>query len=146
MNQDDHLHSLGAMVACLHQHNLRYLSRELEKYGIGGGQFRFLLALYHLEGIRPDDLSRMLMVNRATTTRALQRLEDAGYVLRTPDPLDRRALKVNLTEKGHRMHQFIQQLSKQRSESMLAGFSPEEKAQLRKLMEKAISNCREECK
>ncbi|WP_129597507.1 MarR family winged helix-turn-helix transcriptional regulator [Methanohalophilus profundi] len=146
MNQDEHVHSLGAMIACLHRHNLRYLSQELEIYGIGGGQFRFLLALYHVDGIRPEELSRMLMVNRATATRALKRLEEAGYVQRAPDPKDRRALVVNLTEEGHRMHRFIRQLSQKRSESMLAGFSEEEKTLFRNLLERAISNCVRACK
>lgn len=38
-----------------------------------------------------------------TLTRMIGTLEEAGYVVRRPDPADRRAVRVSLTDRGRRV-------------------------------------------
>ncbi|MBP2030112.1 hypothetical protein J2755_001046 [Methanohalophilus levihalophilus] len=47
MSFPDPSESPSAMIAFLHRQNLGFMAKQLEKYGIGGGQFGFLMALYH---------------------------------------------------------------------------------------------------
>lgn len=53
-----------------------------------------------LEGIQVGELARLARVRKQTMAQAVAGLERAGYVERRPDPSDRRARLVFLTERG----------------------------------------------
>lgn len=60
-----------------------------------------LLNLAHAEGpLRMSELADLLVLSRGGTTKVIDRLETHGYVARTPDPSDRRALMVTITPAG----------------------------------------------
>ncbi len=46
------------------------------------------------------DIARKLVLSRGGTTKVIDRLEEFGYVERKPDPSDRRATIVEITEAG----------------------------------------------
>jgi len=52
--------------------------------------------------IRLRSLARRMETTPATATRAVDALEEWGYVTRTPEPNDRRGVLVGATRKGHR--------------------------------------------
>ena len=52
------------------------------------------------EGIHVSELARLARVRKQTTAEAVAQLERLGYVERRPDPHDRRARLVYLTERG----------------------------------------------
>jgi DNA-binding MarR family transcriptional regulator len=59
------------------------------------------LATIELHGpLTPSELAERERVQRPTATRVIARLEDAGLVLRTPDPADGRACLVSVTPEG----------------------------------------------
>lgn len=62
-------------------------------------------ALLHLEqgDLRMSDIADRLVLSRGGTTKVIDRLESMGYVSRTPDPEDRRATIVTITEAGRRI-------------------------------------------
>jgi DNA-binding MarR family transcriptional regulator len=51
----------------------------------------------------PGQLSKDEWLSSGAMTNRLDKLEEAGLVRRLPDPEDRRALHVELTEKGHKV-------------------------------------------
>ena len=50
--------------------------------------------------LTPSELAVRERIQRPTATRVIARLEEAGFVDRTPDPLDRRSCVVSLTPAG----------------------------------------------
>jgi DNA-binding MarR family transcriptional regulator len=52
------------------------------------------------EGIQVSELARLARVRKQTMAQAVEGLERLGYVERRPDPNDRRAKLVFLTERG----------------------------------------------
>lgn len=76
---------------------------KIEPYGIGSGQFPFLMRLYREDGINQESLSDYLKIDKGTTARAIQKLVDEGYVFRQRDEKDRRSYRVFLTEKGKKL-------------------------------------------
>ncbi|WP_405826853.1 MarR family transcriptional regulator [Streptomyces sp. NBC_01390] len=52
------------------------------------------------EPLRPGELANLLAVEASHITRQVQRLQEAGYVTRIPDPDDGRAQLVRLTVAG----------------------------------------------
>jgi DNA-binding MarR family transcriptional regulator len=72
-------------------------------YGINGGDMRVMLALRrsgppYLK--RPTDLYRALLVTSGAITKKVDRLVEAGYVERMPDPSHSGGFLVHLTKKG----------------------------------------------
>ena len=54
-------------------------------------------------GIRMTDLAREVVLTKAGLTSLIDRLETRLLVQRTPDPIDRRALRITLTTEGERV-------------------------------------------
>ncbi|GIH98562.1 MarR family winged helix-turn-helix transcriptional regulator [Planobispora takensis] len=77
-----------------------------ERYGIGRGEFDVLATLRRSGEpytLSPKALTATLMLTSGGMTGRLDRLERAGLIARIPDPGDRRALRVSLTEDGLRL-------------------------------------------
>ncbi len=49
-----------------------------------------------------SDIAERLVLSRGGTTKVIDRLEDMGHVIRRPDPDDRRATVVQITDSGRR--------------------------------------------
>ncbi|GGL69873.1 MarR family transcriptional regulator [Streptomyces fumigatiscleroticus] len=72
-------------------------------FGISRGEFDVLATLRRAgrpHTLSPRQLSAALMLTTGGMTGRLDKLERAGLLRRSPDPHDRRALQVTLTEKG----------------------------------------------
>ncbi|MEU2287999.1 MarR family transcriptional regulator [Streptomyces sp. NPDC013178] len=71
--------------------------------GVGRGEFDVLATLRRSGKpytLSPRQLSATLMLTTGGMTGRLDKLERAGLLRRSPDPHDRRALQVTLTEQG----------------------------------------------
>jgi MarR family transcriptional regulator, organic hydroperoxide resistance regulator len=72
----------------------------LEPLGLTHPQYLVMLALWEREPRSVTDLSSTLLLEAATLSPLLRRLESAGLVTRDRDPHDERALAVALTRAG----------------------------------------------
>lgn len=91
-----HLATLGHLVDV-------YIQRLLKPHGISVSDHRVLSTLRlqpRGERATPQDLNRVARITSAGMTRTLDRLEDAGYVDRVPNPEDRRSVLIGLTDAG----------------------------------------------
>ncbi|MGY1744332.1 MarR family winged helix-turn-helix transcriptional regulator [Blastococcus sp. SYSU D00695] len=73
------------------------------RHGITRADFDVLATLRRAggdAGLSPGRLTAEMMLSSGGMTSRLDRLERAGHVARTPDPADRRALVVRLTDSG----------------------------------------------
>ena len=85
----------------------RQTMHRLEPFGITPGQGRALRTLSHAPGcespgraMRLSDLADRLHIAPRSATTVVDALEEAGLVERTPDPADRRAVRIVLTAAG----------------------------------------------
>ncbi len=88
----------------------RRIKREMEdtlsRYSINYGEWKVLGSLVHAgppHRRSPGWLAEEHGLSSGAMTNRLDRLEEARFVRRLPDPKDRRALNVELTEEGHRV-------------------------------------------
>jgi len=71
--------------------------------GLNHTEARLLTLLHQNRGsAAQDELAGKLLVDRTNAGRALQRLEQQGYILRRKDDTDKRANLVRLTGKGRK--------------------------------------------
>src|ERR671931_1800503 len=97
--------ALGAWRAFLtaHAHVTRAISRDLTAAGLPDLTWYDLLwALYRQpeRRLRVNELAREVVLSPTAMSRFVDRAEASGYVRREPDPDDRRALQVVLTDEG----------------------------------------------
>jgi DNA-binding MarR family transcriptional regulator len=80
---------------------LRHGTRDtLERWNVTPGQARALAVLTRHGLIRLSELSEHLRIAPRSTTEVVDALEEAGLVERRPDPHDRRATLVAVTDRG----------------------------------------------
>lgn len=72
----------------------------LEPLGLTHPQYLVMLALWERSPLRVLDLSSSLLLDSATLSPLLKRLETAGLLTRSRNPDDERSLDIALTEAG----------------------------------------------
>ena len=97
--------ALGAWRALLtaHAHVTRAISRDLTDAGLPDLTWYDLLWALHQQPerrLRVNELAREVVLSPTAMSRFVDRVEAAGYVRREPDPADRRALQVAITDEG----------------------------------------------
>lgn len=92
--------SLGKYISIIYRHGKMHINEKIKQYGLSEGQAVYLMALYHHDGIRQEDLCRSINIDKGTTAKALKKLESSGYVSKQIDSLDKRAYRIYLTDKA----------------------------------------------
>ena len=80
-----------------------YYRRLLKPHRISYSEYRVLSSLRVRGrgfGTTPIELNRFAQITSAGMTRTLDRLEEAGYIERSPNPEDRRSILISLTRAG----------------------------------------------
>lgn len=77
------------------------------EYGLSTRQFWALHHLSETDGLSMIELSRMLFTDKSNVTAIADRLEEAGFIKRTPAPHDRRVVLLSLTPEGTKRHEQV---------------------------------------
>ncbi len=93
---------LGLLLRLTLQHWTQAVEAALEEAGFGDIRppHANVFTFARPEGIQVSELTKLAHVRKQTMTQAVEELERLGYVERRPDPNDRRARLVFLTERG----------------------------------------------
>jgi DNA-binding MarR family transcriptional regulator len=108
--------------------------------------FSQCLALKHLNcdpSMAPGELARTLSYNPGALTRLLDKLERLGYLRRVPDPVDRRALRLELTTAGKAVRERVIACASSVAERALACTSEREREKLRTLLTRVLDGIQE---
>jgi DNA-binding MarR family transcriptional regulator len=89
---------------------------------------------------RPGELAARLSVEAPHVTRQVQRLQQAGYADRAPDPDDRRAQLIQLTPAGRAAADRIRQAGETGMQAALAHWPPAELHQLATLLHRMVDD------
>ena len=90
----------------------------------------------HREGLRMNELSRLLMVTGGNITAIVDQLEKEGQVERLDDSADRRAFRIRLTRSGEKSFLEMARAHEQWVVELLSGLSRKEHDELLKLLAK----------
>ena len=132
--------SIGRWISILYRYRQNYLGKRLDSFNIGSGQYFFLLVLSKKRSISQEGLSDFLKIDKATTAKAIKKLEDEGYVAREVDVADKRAYQVYLTKKGWETLPFIEKYIKDWEQLVIAGLSENESQLIEGLLGKMAQN------
>ena len=125
------------LLTCTQLIERRVRSGLREAFGTTLPRFDLMAQLErHREGLKMNELSRLLMVTGGNITGITDQLEAEGLVRRAPHPTDRRAWAVQLTPSGRRQFRRMASVHEQWVIELLSGWTAEEKGQVYALLER----------
>ena len=105
-------------------------ARYEQRYDISVAEWRVLVHLTQQSEISVRDIFTRVDMDRARVTRAVQRLDERGYVSKLVNPDDRRLVKLALTAAGHDLAAELSSLAMEFEAMILAALPAEGGAKL----------------
>ncbi|WP_349237844.1 MarR family winged helix-turn-helix transcriptional regulator [Xanthobacter autotrophicus] len=129
----------GFLARRVHQIHVSLFSELCAPFGVTPVQYSLLSALAGREAADQTTLSRIVALDRTTTTGALKRLETRGLVRRGTSATDRRSQSCALTPEGRRLLDEMEAMARQAHAATVDMLSPDERIQFIEIMKKIIA-------
>lgn len=133
------LHDIADRLHSIAIHLLRRLRKVDEATGLSGPRLSALSVVVFAGPVTLTELAAAEQVKPPTMTRLVQALEDDGYVIRTPDPLDGRVSRIEASSKGRK----VMMEGRANRVRMLAGLLTELNATEQKALRRAVGSLEE---
>ncbi|MGN6469537.1 MAG: MarR family winged helix-turn-helix transcriptional regulator [Rhizobiaceae bacterium] len=118
----------------------RRFEQKASNYNITSAQWRAMAQLSRSDGLTQVALAHLLEIEPMSVCRLIDRMEAGGFVTRQPDPADKRAKLVYLTEKSRALLDIIRVVAMEVYEDAFAGFDEDERLRLVAALNKINSN------
>jgi len=136
---DDHraLRIWLRLLTCTQMIERQVRSRLREQFGTTLPRFDLLAQLErHREGLKMNELSRLLMVTGGNVTAIVDQLQKEGQVERLAEPDDRRAYRIRLTRSGEKAFAEMARAHEEWVVELLSGMSKKDQDELLRLLAK----------
>ncbi|MDL5200039.1 MarR family transcriptional regulator [Streptomyces sp. ALI-76-A] len=121
----------------MHRIQKRHLEQRL--VGVTPAQSRLLRTLAHCDAPpRMADLAQRLEVVPRAVTTLVDGLETSGKVRRVPDPANRRVIRIELTDDGHKAVRELNGARRSAAEEILAPLTEEQRTLLGGLLDTLV--------
>lgn len=136
------LEPIGKIASVLYRYMQVYISRSLinGKFGIGPGQLYVLITVAFNQGLCQRQIAQKLMIEKATIAKAVKTLVKVGYLRTETDPVDKRHMKVFLSDRGHAVFPLILPFLDEMHQTILKGFTDQEIKIVYRLMNRMNQN------
>lgn len=118
----------------------RAFDERVRALGLTAPQARLLLSLEKFPDNNQAFFAERLEVEPITLTRIVDRMEEAGWIERMPDPTDRRARILHLTAKSHDIVNKVRGRVEGLVEDLSYGLSDAERGDLKRLLSLVAEN------
>jgi MarR family transcriptional regulator for hemolysin len=79
----------------------------MSRHGVRVGQHIVLTVLWEQDGLTPGEIARRLGTATPTIVNTATRMEEAGLVVRRPDPADARLVRLHLTPRARSVRESV---------------------------------------
>ena len=132
--------TLAKLASIISRGSNRFFDQALFPYDIGCGQQFFLSQIAEHEGISMYDLAKLGRFDKATVTRAIQKLVEVGYITCVIDESDRRIHRLYTTQAAAQLLAYLRERSGAWERILTASLTQAEIDTVRALMEKVARN------
>jgi DNA-binding MarR family transcriptional regulator len=132
---EDHV---GVALRHAYQHAVANLTARIGHLGCSPLEFSVLVRLHDDGPWTQNQLGRSILMQPANVRALVQRLEDRRLVTRTPDPDDRRAIRVAITGDGVALLARVRAEADAANRQTLSVLEPEEREQLMALLRRLV--------
>ncbi len=123
------------LLAKAHQYAQGTFKKRLTPYGLTPIQYLILEALSDHEGISASEIGEKLVLDKATLSGILDRLNEKGWITKEVEAEDRRNLRLLLSDKSRRLMDTLFAERQKVNKDLLANFSLEEKILLKRMLQ-----------
>ena len=113
-------------------------NRRLRPYGLTNMQHLVLEGLWYQPGMTATELSKLLILDKATLSGVLDRMTETGWIVKSPDPEDRRVQRIYPSEEADRLQPELIEKRKEANQEILEMFSPEERVLFKRFLRDMI--------
>lgn len=118
----------------------RRFEQRAQEFNLTSAQWRAIAQLSRTDGLTQVSLANRLDIEPMTVCRLVDRMEGAGFVRRQPNPIDKRAKLVCLTERSRAMIEAMRKIALEVYEEAFEGFSDAEREVLVKALNRVNKN------
>ena len=130
---------IGALTSIIFRTRSIILNNQLKSLNISAGQFPIMMYLLKHQNVTQETLARHFHIDRGTIARSVKKLEDAGYIIRTIDPENRRAVRLFLSEQGRTITPELIRIDTNWEETVSTTLTGPEKMQFREILMKVAT-------
>lgn len=116
----------------------------MSRYGVRVGQHIVLAVLWEQDGLTPGEIARRLGTATPTIVNTATRMEEAGLVVRRPDPADARLVRLHLTPRARSVREPVRDARAALEQHATAELTAAELDHLRSSLTKIITQLRDE--
>lgn len=127
-------------MSIIYRYRQILINHKLKPYDLGCGQYIFLINIGRNLGISQKELTNLVMIDKATTAKALKKLEENDYIYRVCDTSDRRYNQLYLTDKAHELMPVIAEVLEGITDELIEGLTDEECKQFIAISDKILEN------
>lgn len=139
----DFEHSFGYVLFEAARLMSKRFDQRARHLGLTRAQCQVLVHLARHEGINQAGLAELLELEPISLARCLDRMEQAGWIERRPDPSDRRARLLYMTDKAKPVFDRILECGYATRMDALTGLAPDERESLLDLLQRVRGNLTE---
>ena len=97
-----------------------------QQYQLSIPEWRILVNLAQRPASNAKELGECAAMDKSTVSRTIKILQDKHYVIKQPDPVDKRASVLSLSEQGWALYKELVPLAKEWEETLLAALTSEQ--------------------
>lgn len=136
-------YGFSQLLRDVHRSFTRALQSRIASHGVTMGQWLFLRALWHEDGITQRELSQRVGMMEPTTVTALNGMERRELVQRVRNPHDRRKVNIFLTPKGSSLRDVLLPCAMEINQLAMRGLADEDLSRTMELLQRVMENLRE---
>jgi len=116
------------------------LARAMRPFGITPEQFAILSLLWEHNELQQREIADLLVKDRPNITRILERMQKKQLIKRKTDSVDRRAIRVHLTQTGKKIYPELEQIAIEFRTKAYRGLSKADQQQLKDTLQLISEN------
>lgn len=97
---------------------------EFKQYQLTKGQYLYVIRIVEHPGIIQEDLGKLILVDRSTVIRAVQKLVDQGLVVKRPDLTNRKIRRLYATPAAQHIYPRLIAENTHSTQVALTGLTP----------------------
>ncbi|WP_058913367.1 MarR family winged helix-turn-helix transcriptional regulator [Entomohabitans teleogrylli] len=135
-----------ARIVRMSHYIAQFVDANFARYNLNVGEFEVLAALARNPDrqLSPKELQKKILISSGGLSNRINRLEEKKYIVRIPDPSDRRGVIVRITPEGRKLTLEAVVTHVAIEKALIQGLEAEDREQLAGLLKKLIKSQKSE--
>lgn len=129
----------GHLIRRAHQISTALFAEECAGFDLTSVQYAALAAIEAHPGVDATRLSALIAFDRSTIGGVLERVEAKGWIVRSPDPADKRVKLVRLSAEGERLLRAVEPAVRRVQRRLLDPLAPADRATMLRLLGRIVA-------